>query len=71
MINGVGQLLAPDNVCSLRSFVHRGSGVNHSGQLEIKTLISTGVVTAHGIAKGRRSLNIRKNGYANTNQRCN
>ena len=48
----------------LQSFVHRGSGVNHSGQLEVKTLISTGVVAAHTIAKGRR-----KN--ANTNQRCN
>ena len=36
-------LLAAGNVCSLQSFVHRGSGVNHSGQLEIKTLISTGV----------------------------
>ena len=42
--------------------------MNHSGQIEIKTLISTGVVAAHAIAKGRRSLNIRKN--ANTNQRC-
>ena len=34
--------------------------MNHSGQLEIKTLISTGVVAAHTIAKGRGSLNIRK-----------
>ena len=30
--------------------------MNHSGQLEIKTLISTGVVAAHAIAKGKRSL---------------
>ena len=62
--------LPAGNVCSLQLFVHRGSGVNHSGQLEmIKTLISTGVVAAHATAKGRRSLNIRKN--ANTNKRCN
>ena len=38
--------------------------MNHRGQLQIKTLISTGVVAAHAIAKGKRSLNIRKN--ANT-----
>ena len=62
----IRQLLAAGNVYSLQSFVHRGSGVNHSGQLEIKTLISTGVVAAHAIAKGKRSLNIR-----NSNQRCN
>ena len=30
--------------------------MNHSGQLEIKTLISRGVVAAHAIAKGKRSL---------------
>ena len=47
--------------------------MNHSGQLEIKTLISTGVVAAHAIAKGKRSLNIRKNATSrpNTNQCCN
>ena len=25
-------MLASGNVCALQSFVHRGSGVNHSGQ---------------------------------------
>ena len=35
-------VVAAGNVCSLQSFVHRGSGVNHSGQ----SLISTGVVAA-------------------------
>ena len=74
MINEIRQLLAAGNVCSLQSFVHRVSGVNHSGQLEIqlefKTLISTCVVEVNAIAiKGKRSLNIRKN--ANTIQRCN
>ena len=37
-INEIRQLLAVGNVCSLQSFVHRGSGVNHSGQVEIKQL---------------------------------
>ena len=45
----------------MQSFVHRGSGVNHSGQLEIKTLISTGVVAAHAIAKERRKMLIQIN----------
>ena len=44
----------------LQSFVHRVSGVNHSWQLEIKTLISTGAVADRSIAKGKQSLNIRK-----------
>ena len=34
--------------------------MNHSGQLEIKTLISTGVVAAHTIAKGREVLTSEK-----------
>ena len=41
-INEIRQLLAVCNVCSLQSliwfwFIHRTSGVNHSGQVEIKT----------------------------------
>ena len=36
-INDIRQLLAVGNVCSLQSIVHRSSGVNHSGQVEIKT----------------------------------
>ena len=43
--------------------------MNHCGQLDIKTLISTGVVAAHAIAKGKRILKSENN--ANTNQRCN